>query len=103
MVIWGRQRGGNEPDLLVFGLMLTLGSYNQPLGWFSRGIPLIGEAMAYGSYRDAEKPPKPGKPGKVKPGFTKPTLPGLPKPPKPPKPTIYRPTTPMPPKARGGR
>ena len=46
MVIWGRHRGGNEPDLLVFGLTLNLGSSYQPLGWFSRGIPLIGEEMA---------------------------------------------------------
>lgn len=43
MVIWGRQRGGNEPDLLEFGLTLNLGSSYQPLGWFSRGIPLIGD------------------------------------------------------------
>lgn len=50
MVIWGRHRGGNEPDLLAFGLTLNLGSSYQPLGWFSRGIPLIGEEMPRGKF-----------------------------------------------------
>ena len=67
MVIWGRHRGGNEPDLLEFGLMLNLGSYNQPLGWFSRGIPLIGEEMPYGKGPIKTGKLIPGKPGKRKP------------------------------------
>ena len=87
MVIWGRHRGGNEPDLLEFGLTLNLGSSYQPLGWFSRGIPLIGEEMPgkikMGKISPKPKPgyginpPKPGDaivrtqpmPGKKKPGL----------------------------------